>query len=170
MPSEFDTLSTFSDWSTKLAEILAAARDATDDDARMSAARRLEEFVARSTPNSPEIDSLDRMAADGANALCRRAFEGAVDGLRSRTASVAARAQELDSIGKSAAKGRVDPKSVGAALDRVSELVEEAKSLGRAAGANPGDSEALRTHIGRLLEALLDLRMTFGPLPGRIRN
>lgn len=170
MASEFDTLSTFSDWSARLADILAQAREATDTDARLAAARRLEEFMARSSPSSPEIEGLDRLAEEAAKSLSRRALEDAVAGIKSRTASVASCAQELDSARESRSKGQFGSPSVGAALDRMTQLVESARSLARAEAGNPHDSEALRAQIGRLLEALVDLRKSFGPLPDQNRN
>lgn len=170
MPSEFDTLSTFSDWSSKLAEILAAARDAADNDARIGAARRLEEFMARSGPATPEIEALDRAAAESAKALARRALEDAVTGIASRFDSVSTQMSQLESIRAAASNARIAPASVGAALDRLSRLVAEARSLVPDSAANPGDSEALRVHIGRLLEALIEFQRTFGMPSEQIRN
>lgn len=164
MPTEFDSLSTVSAWSAKLAELLEAARAATEegDEARLAAARRLTDFVAHSHPASPDIQRLDQVAAFAARALAERIAHDAVDRIASRTAMLDSCSAELRAIRDHVNKAA--PAAIASIADlseRLSIVASDAAALVNSGPADLEDSGGVQSRIDRLVNSLFELHAAF---------
>jgi len=167
MPTEFDNLTTISDWSTKLAELLSASRAAAEqpDDSRLVVARRLTDFIAHSYPATPEIHRLDELASAAARALAEEVSKGAIDRIASRTALLEILAGELDSIRSRADSGRLpSASSIADVAGTLTAIAQDAKALARFRAENPQNASEIRVRLGRIAAALSDLCASFLPL------
>lgn len=97
--SEFDGISGFKGWRSKLDELLDAAKQAAgaNDESGLNAiADRLTEFTIESWPDTPEIKALDKIAGDTATRLRKQGIEGKLDAIAARSAELAQIAQQFD--------------------------------------------------------------------------
>jgi len=167
MPTEFDTLTSLSDWSTKLAELLAASRSAAEqpDNVRLAVARRLTDFIAHSYPATAEIRRLDELASAAARALAEHVSSDAIERIASRTALLEILAGELDAIRSRADSGVLPSASSFADFaSTLTAIAQDAKALARFRAENPKNSSEIRVRLGRIASTLADLRASFLPL------
>jgi len=164
MSTEFDTLTSLSDWSSKLAELLSASRAAAEQpvDIRLAVARRLTDFVAHSHPATPEFHRLDELASAAARALAEHVAADAVERIASRTALLEILAGELTAI-RSRADSRKLPSAVSIAslANNLSAVADDAKALARFRAENAEIDNQFPSRIIRLADALADLRTSF---------
>ncbi|MGH7241930.1 MAG: hypothetical protein ACREJD_00750 [Phycisphaerales bacterium] len=164
MTSEYDTLSTLADWSAKLAELLDAARVASDGDgdSRLAVVRRLDAFIAASQPGTDEIRQLDRVASAAAHELADRIVDGAIEQIALRTSALDSLASQLVAI-RAQAEARQVPSAtaISELADRLARVAEDAGAIARVRSENAGDFSQLNGRIVQLASALSDLRVAF---------
>ena len=171
MLTEFDAINSPSEWSDKLAELLAVSRAAADqpDEERLAVARRLTDFIAKSFPATAEIHRLDEIASGAARALAEQVSSDAMGRIASRTNLLEILSRELDAIRSRTLPDSVPPASTVADLaSSLSTIAEDAAALGRFRVGNPQSTEEFRVRIGRLATTLADLRAAFlslAPVP-----
>ena len=155
--SEFDDIKGFAGWKSKLADLLAEAKQAvgaSDEDALPRIADRLTEFMIESWPDTPEIQALDRIAGDTATMLRKKGIEGKLDSLGARTAELDKMTGDFDSAA-TANTGKAD----SIRLKRVREVVDTATStvttLTRFKQTlKTGDDAALIVEVNTIVDAL----------------
>lgn len=164
MSTEFDAINSASEWSGKLAELLAASRSAAEqsDDQRLAVARRLTDFIAHSHPATPEIHRLDEIASAASRALLEHVATDAIGRIASRTALLEILAGELDTI-RSQANSAALPSasSIAKLAASLTAIAQDAGALARFGAGNPQDAGEIRARITRLANTLADLHQAF---------
>jgi hypothetical protein len=159
--SEWDSIEGVAGWRDKLAQLLDEAKRAVknqDRDARFGVAERLNEFIAMSRPQTPEIQRLDDLAAGSAVALMQQTIDEQLAALTARSAELAKLTKELNS---QAATAAASAESIR--LTRVREVVStltrsvEALNEFRAA-LDAHDPATLGASVEDLLGRIQDLR------------
>jgi len=160
MSTEFDSLVSLSDWSSKLAELLAASRSAAEqsDEQRLVIARRLTEFIAHSHPATPEIHRLDEIASAAARSLAEHVSSDAAERIGSRTALLEILTGELDAIRlRTDATALPSSSSIAELAAKLSTIAQDAGALARLRAGNPQSTGEIRARIGLLAATLADL-------------
>jgi hypothetical protein len=164
MPSEFDNLTSLSDWSAKLVELLSASRAAAEqpDDIRLAVVRRLTDFIAHSYPATPEIHRLDELASAAARALAEHVSSNAIDRIASRTALLEILAGELDAIRSRADSGPPpSASSIANVASTLTAIAEDAKAIARFRAESAENAPEIRARLARLATTLTDLHASF---------
>jgi hypothetical protein len=170
MATEFDKIKDLAGWRAKLKELLAAAEKASgknDDDARLSVASRLNQFVLESSPNTDEIVALDQLATAAARELSLDVVGGAVERIAARTARLRAIAKQLDAltakVEQAAASIRLE--KAHRAIDAFTEAVRAVDDLDKV--LEDGSDDDLRKRLAKLAASLVDLRDQLDETAGR---
>lgn len=170
MSTEFDSLTSVSDWSTKLTELLSAARAAAEqsDDARLSVARRLTDFIAHSFPASPEILRLDEIASAAARSLSEQVSADATDRIASRSALLELLAGELLAVRSRTNLERPPSDAVLSDLaGDLAALAADARDLVALRRQGAQGPERVHARFSRLAESLADLHASIRGLVGK---
>lgn len=161
MRGEFDDIRDYPGWKAKLKQLLAEAEKASrkdDDAARLAVVARLNRFVLESSPNTPQILALDGLAGSAARELSVAVAAGAADRIAARTASVRSIAKTLNAV-----SGEAERTAAAIKLARASRVIEALSASLRLVGdldrlLDDGSDEELRRRLGKLAEAMRDLR------------
>lgn len=155
--SEFNSLSTFTDWSDKLADMLdeaAAATKAKDDRERLSIAARLRAFVKASPPLMDGSAQLDAIALNGAAMLGDSVINDAIERIRGRTAEFMALKKQIDAVTdkaeRDAAMVRLEP--ARAAVDSLTAAVRALQDFD--AVLKDGTDDELKGKITTILKSI----------------
>lgn len=161
MSSEFEAISTPAEWSLKLAELLAAARlasESTSESDRLDVVRRLTGFIEASYPASPEIVALDEIAASAARRLSMSIGAHAVDRIAARTASIESLATDLAAIADASSDSG---DSVGLTSEKrlAGALADAARSISDLSSSPPlAHNQTLRVSLIELLDAIATIQ------------
>ena len=148
---------TYDDWKSTLKQILdaaATASQANDDDERLDLCSVLNEFIARSAPNSDEIKDLDRVAGEAIEAMADQVAQNAIGRIAQRTATITTLAKEVDLIAQKANEAASDLRlgKFHAAVDALTEAERAVSSLGDA--VESGSDDQLKSQIVDLIKAI----------------
>ena len=170
MPNEFAGIRDVAGWTAKLNELLTAAEKASsrnDDDARIAVAKRLNQFVLESSPNTDDILALDELATNAARELSTSVAADAVDRIVARTAALRAITKQLDAVATKADEAAASIRLTRAhrVVDAFTEAVRAIDSLDGV--LDSGSDDQLRKRLTRLAGALRDLRAEVDESLGR---
>lgn len=173
--TEFDKIKGLAGWRAKLDELLAAARDAAQEDdldVRLEMADRLTQFIIRNPPSVPEdpasaeYDEMDRIARESHDALLLDAIQQRVAAIMGRTAELATLRKKFDnqtSLNQQTAasirleKARKVVESTTAAVAAMMDLKRELEGA-IDAGVADADISTLVKQVGNLIEKLQAVR------------
>jgi hypothetical protein len=170
MPNEFNKIKDFAGWKTKLNELLTAAEKASsrnDDEERIAVAKRLNQFVLESSPNTDDILTLDELATNAARELSTSVASGAVDRIVARTAALHSIAKQLEAVSTKAEQDAASIRLTRAhrVVDAFTEAVRAIENLDGV--LESGSDEQLRKRLTKLAETLRDLRTEVDESLGR---
>jgi hypothetical protein len=159
--SEFEGIEGVDGWSTKLTVLLKEAQATAQQvelDPRLAISNRLIEFMVNSSPNSPEILALDRIANEACKDLLRKTIEDRLQSLGSRQADVVALTKKVqvatEESQASAASIRLErTRKVIAGLTDSIQRLNEFKSVLR-----EGADEKLSDSVAKLIASAQKLR------------
>lgn len=160
MPSEFDNIRGYEGWKSKLDQLLAIAKTASESGtpaARRKIADRLTDFATESWPDTAEIVELDTIALETSRTILVDNISSEVSAIAARTAAVAALSKRLGAIGRAASETAASIRLERAhrVVDAMTELVRSVDELD---SVMTDDNEALRKKIRALAESALKLR------------
>lgn len=160
MPNEFSNISGYDGWKSKLDQLLAVAKTASESGtpaARRKIADRLTDFAMESSPDTAEIVELDTIALDASRTILLNNIAGEVDAIAARTATLVTLAKKLGAVGRAATETAASIRLERAhrVVDAMTELVRSVDELD---SVMTDDNEALRKKIRALAEAALKLR------------
>lgn len=167
MSTEFDSLQSASEWSAKLAELLAAARAAAErsDEERLAVAHRLTDFIARSYPANEEIRRLDEIASAAARALAEQVLTDAMGRIASRTAILETLTGELEAIrSRTLLVSLPSASQIADLASSLATIAEDAGALARLRAGKPQDTGEFHGRIGRLATTLGEIQAAFRSL------
>lgn len=161
MQSEFDRISTYEGWTSKLDQLLADARAASEsgsDSQRAAIARRLTTFIEVSSPASPEIVALDNIAASAVRLLWSSIASHAVDRIAARTAALRQLSDELVSISRAASTSAAQV-ALSSETQLVTVLARAAQSIADLPETSAAASDDnLRSGLLELLDAIATIQ------------
>ena len=105
MPNEFAKINGYEGWKSKLDQLLAVAKTASESgtaSARRRIADRLTDFAMHSHPDTEQIVELDTIALEAARTLLVENIEGEVSDIAARTAELNTLAKRLGAAGRAA--------------------------------------------------------------------
>jgi uncharacterized membrane protein YccC len=172
MPTEFDKIKDFAGWKAKLDELLAAGEKASmrdDDDARLDVAKRLNQFVLKSSPNTDDMLALDDLATEAARVLSGAVVAEAVESISSRTAALRFITKRLDAAAVKAerAAATIRLEKAHRVIDALTEAVRAVDDLDMV--LTEGTDEQLSKRLTKLTDAMRDLRTELDESIGRPR-
>lgn len=159
--NEWDNIEGFEQWSTKLGELIDAAKEAARDpdiETRFVASRRLTAFIEHSWPNDQAISALDKLAAQTAQNLMLATIDERLHELSGRTADWLLITKQIrdqtESAGKKAAEIRLEKAHrVAQSLTESVHLLQDLRgSLG-----DSGDPEFAK-NVAKAVDTLQKLR------------
>jgi hypothetical protein len=170
MATEFDKINDLAGWQAKLKELLAAAEKAAsknDDDARIAVAKRLNQFVLESSPNTDEIIKLDELATNAAQALSLDVVGDAVARIAARTVELRKITKQLDAV-----TARAEETAASIRLEKAHRVIDAFTQAVRAVDdldkvLEDGTDDQLRKRLTKLTTALVDLRGELDETAGR---
>lgn len=167
MSTEFDSLQSASEWSAKLAELLAAARAAAEgsDEERLAVAQRLTDFIASSFPANEEIRRLDEIASAAARALAEQVSTDAMGRIASRTAVLETLTGEFEAIrSRTLSVSLPSASQIAELASSLATIADDAGAIARFRVGNPQNTEEFHVRIGRLATALAEIQAAFRSL------
>jgi hypothetical protein len=169
MPNEFANISGYDGWKSKLDQLLAVAKTASESGtpaARRKIAERLTDFAMESSPDTAEIVELDAIALEASRTILLNNIAGEVDAIAARTATLVTLAKKLGAVGRAVAETAASIRLERAhrVVDAMTEVVRAADDLDSVLS---DDDEVLRRKIKRIAGALVALRAEIENGPGR---
>jgi hypothetical protein len=169
MATEFDKINDLPGWRAKLDELIAAAREAMQDDdldKRMAIANRLTDFIVYNPPALPEdlstaeYEEMDRVAKGIHDALLLATIRERVAAIMSTTAELAAYRKKIEGRPTAAATASAKVRRVvNASTAAIAAMADLKKEIERAASGRAPDPKM--TALGTQLAALIDAVQTF---------
>ena len=151
----------FQTFSTKLGELLASARTASqkeDVGARLAVIDQLTQFVIDSAPNTPDILALDRLAQSVINDLALSTIQERVARIAARTAELAALRKQFDAAAgaANAAAAAINLEQINKTTNALTAAVASLKELQQS--LTSGQHGQLATRISDAIKSFQQLR------------
>ena len=162
-------LSGLTDWLPELQQLLADARAAAQQQAlkpRLDAAAYLTGFIQESSPQTPDMDRLDDLAAQAATDLMMATIDERLAAIVSRSAQYAKLEKDLTSAAErgEAAADAIRLKGIQGVIETTTQAVNAAKALASTLDESDPDEKKIAALIDKAVDAIEKLRSGAGQL------
>ncbi len=159
--TEFDNISGFDGWGTKLMALLEEAENlganASVQD-RLALSRRFRQFIVESHPNTDDIMELDAIAKEAASAVLKQGIEERLGAIAGRTAELTqlTKGVERRALQLEAAASSIRLESATRAVNSLTDSVGKLKEL--LSDLQAQGAEDLRESVERAVTAIQSIR------------